>query len=214
MHRDIKPSNILINADCSITLADFGMARHLDFEHDLTAYIVNRCYRAPEIMLSPRNYNIKIDIWSVGCCMYEALVGEPLFSGNDYLEVLRKILETMGLPDKEELAFVTNKKGIEFVMAFEKTEQTLPSQILREKKSLLPAIDPLIFDLIDLCLKINPNKRTSAEEAMRHPYFAEIFNPADIVKFEGQLDLSFEKPQSLSFEDVCSVIEHQVGAGV
>lgn len=63
VHRDIKPSNILVNADCSIKICDFGLSRQINSSlEDLTEYVVTRFYRAPEIMLSSHNYTKAVDI--------------------------------------------------------------------------------------------------------------------------------------------------------
>ena len=59
LHRDMKPSNLLVNANCDLAICDFGLARgvELEYEDELTEYVVTRWYRAPEIMLSVQNYN-------------------------------------------------------------------------------------------------------------------------------------------------------------
>ena len=51
VHRDIKPSNLLLNSDCLLKVADFGLARSLDKESLQTDYVETRWYRAPEILL-------------------------------------------------------------------------------------------------------------------------------------------------------------------
>ena len=45
-HRDLKPENILAT-ECSIKLADFGLARNFRVEDSLTDYVSTRWYRAP-----------------------------------------------------------------------------------------------------------------------------------------------------------------------
>ena len=62
IHRDLKPSNILINKECNVKLADFGLARSIKdlkkyTEPVLTDYIATRWYRAPEILLSAAKYD-------------------------------------------------------------------------------------------------------------------------------------------------------------
>ncbi len=61
VHRDLKPGNLLVNADCELKICDFGLARGFNEETDqgvniMTEYVATRWYRAPEIMLSYRNY--------------------------------------------------------------------------------------------------------------------------------------------------------------
>lgn len=90
IHRDLKPSNILINRDCSIKLADFGLARYMEGVEKcpdpvLTDYVATRWYRAPELLLGSPAYNSKIDMWGFGCIMAEIYMSKPLFPGSSTL---------------------------------------------------------------------------------------------------------------------------------
>ena len=49
----------------------------------VTLEVVFRWYRAPEVMLTFKEYTRAIDIWSVGCVLAEMLSGKPLFPGRD-----------------------------------------------------------------------------------------------------------------------------------
>jgi serine/threonine protein kinase len=53
----------------------------ITYDHD--ADIIFRWYRAPEVMLTFKEYTRAIDIWSVGCVLAEMLSGKPLFPGRD-----------------------------------------------------------------------------------------------------------------------------------
>jgi len=102
LHRDLKPSNLLLNANCDLKLCDFGLARSSQQPVDasssfLTEYVATRWYRAPEIMLTFKEYTKAIDIWSVGCVLAEMLSGKPLFPGRDYHHQLSLILNVLGV---------------------------------------------------------------------------------------------------------------------
>lgn len=87
LHRDLKPSNLLLNANCDLKVCDFGLARSAASTDDnsgfMTEYVATRWYRAPEIMLTFKEYTKAIDVWSVGCILAEMLSGKPLFPGKD-----------------------------------------------------------------------------------------------------------------------------------
>ena len=88
LHRDMKPANLLLNADCHMKVADFGLARSLrevqlaaaDADAPvLTDYVATRWYRPPEILLGSTRYTYGVDMWSVGCILGEMIHGKPIF---------------------------------------------------------------------------------------------------------------------------------------
>ncbi len=72
IHRDLKPENIFLNNKNEIKIGDFGVARQLTAykNYSLTKGIGTLYYSSPEI-LKGNNYDNKVDIWSLGCIIYE-----------------------------------------------------------------------------------------------------------------------------------------------
>lgn len=100
LHRDIKPENILVKNN-DLWLCDFGLSRHL---HDTevengTGYIVTRWYRSPELLKHQKKnekkanlkYCEKMDVWSVGCILYELIFDRVLAPGKNIDDVLKFI---------------------------------------------------------------------------------------------------------------------------
>ena len=73
--RAAQPSNLLVNANCDLSICDFGLARGVDHsaEEALTEYVVTRWYRAPELLCEMDGYDPQIDVWSVGCIFAKML---------------------------------------------------------------------------------------------------------------------------------------------
>ena len=73
--RAAQPSNLLVNANCDLSICDFGLARGVDHsaEEALTEYVVTRWYRAPGLLCEMDGYDPQIDVWSVGCIFAEML---------------------------------------------------------------------------------------------------------------------------------------------
>ncbi|XP_062062441.1 serine/threonine-protein kinase ULK3 isoform X3 [Lepus europaeus] len=91
-HLDLKPQNILLSSleRPHLKLADFGFAQHMspwDEKHVLRG---SPLYMAPE-MVCRRQYDARVDLWSVGVILYEALFGKPPFASRSFSELEEKI---------------------------------------------------------------------------------------------------------------------------
>jgi len=96
IHRDIKPENILLTPDGSTLVADFGIARALgkgDERLTSTGFAVGTpAYMSPEQASGERELGPPTDVYSLGCVLYEMLVGEPPFTGRTPQAILAKSL--------------------------------------------------------------------------------------------------------------------------
>jgi serine/threonine protein kinase len=95
LHRDVKPNNILLDEKGEPFVADFGLAKFLNADSDLTQtqhFLGTPAYAAPELLTDPPGQaSEQSDIWSLGVLLYELLVGSRPFGGGSASEVIRKI---------------------------------------------------------------------------------------------------------------------------
>lgn len=89
VHRDIKPSNIILNKEGVAKIVDFGISKSL-FDKGVThtgAKIGTVLYMSPE-QITGKDVTHRSDIYSVGCTLYEMLVGQPPFYENSEYNVM------------------------------------------------------------------------------------------------------------------------------
>ncbi|GMR47783.1 hypothetical protein PMAYCL1PPCAC_17978, partial [Pristionchus mayeri] len=159
IHRDLKPQNIAINSSGKLTLLDFGLARVIDTDGEMTSNPGTIYYRAIETMTECTcRYNEKADIWSVGAILCEMITGSILFEDRFPLvkaislcgPVGEKILSQMNKKDLREYLEKKSKKSerIDFVAHLEKYGRSwMKKEVKRERDNLKSFIDlTLQFD--------------------------------------------------------------------
>lgn len=192
VHRDLKPQNVLVNKDCTLRIADFGLARGRSDEGEaLTDYVVTRWYRAPELMLMPSGYFEAVDLWSVGCIHVELLAREPLFPGKDHPDMLRRIARALGFSFERDLAWVPAqereglRRTLEFLQLPENPEEGLGKRA--------PTASATCLDLLQKLLEKIPDRRISAAEAIEHPYLEQLRDPAGETRARRQFCWDFDR---------------------
>jgi len=79
VHRDIKCSNILVHANGSVKLADFGLAKEMSKINMLRSCKGSVYWMAPEVINPKKMYGPSADIWSLGCTVLEMLTRQIPF---------------------------------------------------------------------------------------------------------------------------------------
>ncbi|RMD39526.1 hypothetical protein DV735_g5597, partial [Chaetothyriales sp. CBS 134920] len=193
LHADLKPDNILVNeARNLVKICDLGSASPIS-ENATAPYLVSRFYRAPEVILGiPYDYGI--DMWSIGCTLFELYTGKILFTGRNNNSMLKAIMDCRGkFPHKllrrgtltydhfddllnfkaEEADKVTGRIVTKLIDIKAKPVRDLRSRLLPRDKRVDEAerreVD-LFLDLLDKCLDLRPEKRITPNEALKHPF--------------------------------------------
>lgn len=95
VHRDVSPQNILISTKGSVTVTDFGVAKAAGQAHRPTETGEMKgklSYMAPEQVKS-KDIDHRVDIFALGCVLYQATLGQRPFHGGDALATMYKLLE-------------------------------------------------------------------------------------------------------------------------
>lgn len=191
IHRDLKPSNILVtgqdkppNERGCVKIADFGLARLFQAPlrplTDVDAVVVTIWYRAPELLLGAKHYTKAIDLWAIGCIFAELITSKPLFQGQEkerkgddrnpfQADQIDKIFRILGKPTLEQWPGAADLPN----WTHAQTWQAYPC-VLHERIRGLPK-GSAGYDLLSKLLEYDPNKRITAENALRHPFFQVSF---------------------------------------
>nr|XP_054748130.1 serine/threonine-protein kinase PRP4 homolog [Lytechinus pictus] len=194
LHADIKPDNILVNESKTILkLCDFGSASHVA-DCDITPYLVSRFYRAPEIIIG-MSYDAAIDLWSTACTIFELAAGKIMFPGKTNNHMLKLFMDLKGkMPHRIIRKGMLRDKHFDSNCNFKYVEVDKVTE--REKVTVMTVINPTkdlttellgyqrlpddqqrkvlqLKDVIDRCLMLDPSKRISISEVLRHSFIQE-----------------------------------------
>lgn len=174
LHRDIKGSNLLIDNNGNLKIADFGLARpYGEPGRKYTNRVITLWYRPPELLMGANEYGPSVDMWSVGCLLAELLTRKPLFPGKTEAEQLERIFHVIGSPTERTWPKWRSLPQSRMVS----DSRIYPPQLERYFKKLAAhhgaASSPAVIDLLTCMLKLDPETRISASEALSHKWFQE-----------------------------------------
>jgi mitogen-activated protein kinase 1/3 len=135
------------------------------FLSSLVCSVATRWYRAPEIMLTFKQYTKAIDIWSVGCILAEMISGRPLFPGRDYHHQISLILDVLGTPSIDDFYAIGSRRSRDYI-------RQMPLRKRKDFSKLFPTASPEALDFLTKTLAFNPKKRPTVEECLKHSFVA------------------------------------------
>ncbi|WWC66604.1 uncharacterized protein I206_100507 [Kwoniella pini CBS 10737] len=199
VHADIKPDNVLVSENkATLKVCDLGSAAEIS-EGEITPYLVSRFYRAPEIILG-LSYDTAIDMWSIGCTLYELYTGKILFPGRSNNHMLLLQMELKGkinhrmikkanfgnLHFDDSLNFVSIEKekitgqDVAKTLVISKATKDLRARLLPPSSVQLKMKDEELkqltnfIDLLEKCLQLDPSRRITPRDALIHPFLTSV----------------------------------------
>lgn len=167
IHRDLKPNNLLMDDLGNLKIADFGLARNVDYPtENLTSNVVTRWYRAPELLFGSKHYTKAIDIWSIGTIFAEMMLRIPYLPGSDDNNQLIVTIQALGTPTED------NWEGVSHLPLYNNLT-VYPAPTRSELRKRFPAATEKALDIMEGMLIMDPMKRWSCEEVLQHGYFLE-----------------------------------------
>jgi serine/threonine-protein kinase len=105
VHRDLKPANVLVGSEGRPHVTDFGLAKQLDVDSELTAsgqVMGTPSYMAPE-QAAGKNDQVgpAADVYALGSVLYEMLTGAPPFIADNALDLVFRVLEEEPAPPRQ-----------------------------------------------------------------------------------------------------------------
>ncbi|KAF1920098.1 serine/threonine-protein kinase-like protein [Ampelomyces quisqualis] len=182
LHRDIKGNNLLIAADGTVKLADFGLARSFaDPGRPMTSAVITRFYRPLELLYGCYHYGGAVDMWSVACVICELAVRNFFLAGMTDLGQVSEICNVFGTPTEEVWPGVSSLRY--YVAPEQQPGQAKGSIAPRMGKPLswwrssFPLLGEDGIDLIRNIMVLDPSKRLTARQALEHRYWTSMPRP-------------------------------------
>ncbi|KAI4868338.1 Pkinase-domain-containing protein [Hypoxylon rubiginosum] len=183
LHRDIKPNNLLIAADGEVKLADFGLARSFSDPYKImTSNVITRWYRPPELLFGAKHYSGAVDIWSVGLVFAELVIRTPFIAGNTEMQQINLICQAVGTPTED------NWPGVTKLPEYTVEKEVHPVRRKDYYMQIFPTIGPEGADLLMRTLILDPKKRITALDMLKHEWWHKDPKPTrkqDLPKKSG-----------------------------
>jgi len=185
VHADMKPENILVAENrAMLKVCDLGSANDSDTTEPMP-YLVSRFYRAPEIILG-LPYDGGLDVWSVGCTLFELYTGQILFPGRNNAQMMQLVTELRGRFNSkvlrrapfaakyfDDFGVLVQHRGVAAAV-MTGTPRDLKARVMMGGDRLGDDDARLVghfVDLLDKCLCLEPTRRITPKEALVHALF-------------------------------------------
>lgn len=188
-HRDLKPSNVI----CFLTekkkllaakITDFGLSQHWSRQVINMEGFVTLWYRAPEISLA-EEYDFKVDIWSLGCILFECFSNKKLLTPKDDAALLNAVFKLFGgtksMQSKAKLLYKSSitraaerpKRTLEELLEFTESQKAQFNSSLLDGELNFGSFDEFV-ELLSKMLLVDKNERWTASQCLNHRFFDRV----------------------------------------
>ncbi len=194
IHRDIKPENILLfYEDGSLTakICDLGFTAKFNKYDEHTPKVITSWYRAPELMVNIREYDQKVDVWSLGCIIYEMITCKPLLNEVDpesNIKLFQNILYRLPYKVSDELFenFILNDPSLDNqIVNVSKCEDFKEFLMFKDDEFEQYTEDEdecgYLKDILMSMLSVDPKKRFNINAVLKHDFFDDYIDKIDRV---------------------------------
>lgn len=163
----------------------------------LTEYVATRWYRAPELLLGSRAYDVNVDVFAIGCLMGEMADGQPMFPGESDADQLRVMQRALGGVPRRVLRETlqtcssssanSNANAARAAVDAGKTKvPPRPGERPRDRYGSRLGENAMRF--MEEALRLDPAERLDWRRALAHPYFEGMdgWRPADERREEAK----------------------------
>lgn len=183
IHADIKANNILLFADGSVKLTDYTLATKKWASGEKFTHNVCTCTHRPLECFMKQTWDESLDIWSLGCTLYEIAYGELLFP---YQGSLEKSTASKGKDIKLRLRNRSTNAIIDW--SLRGPNSSIDNTTLGASQVQIDYIPYVLCDdyarpemrmfndMICQMLHVNPQRRPSIRDILSHPFFT-VMNP-------------------------------------
>jgi serine/threonine protein kinase len=139
IHRDLKPTNLFLAEDGRLKIGDFGLARDLNSARlTLDGQTVGTCrYMPPEQITGDVQLTGAVDLYALGCIMYEMLVGGTPFDGRTIVEIFEAHLNDFPKPPAELVRDCPEELSNLVMQLLEKSPADRPAEAAAVQAALL-----------------------------------------------------------------------------